>query len=86
MSIAGGIVVFVVVWWLYFFMTLPFGATSNHELGEAVEQGFAQSAPRRPRLWLKALITTGLALVTVVAIELVLRANLFDVRQFLAPR
>lgn len=86
MSIAGLIVVFLVVWWLYFFMALPFGATSSHEIGEEVEAGHAQSAPRRPRLWLKAFVATLLAALTVLAIEWVLQSDLIDVRQFLAPR
>ncbi len=50
----GTLVVFVVVWWLIFFMTLPFGVRVPDE----TEPGHATSAPERPRLGLKAAITT----------------------------
>ena len=50
-------VVFVVVWWLVLFMVLPFGAAPPDE----VEPGMATSAPARPRLALKFLVTTLIA-------------------------
>lgn len=61
MGIASGIVVYIILWWSVFFMTLPWGAHSPHEAGEEVEPGFAASAPKRPRLGLKAGITTVIA-------------------------
>lgn len=60
--------VFIVVWWLVFFMSLPIGARSYHEAGETVETGNSPSAPIRPRLWLKAGISTGIAAALTVAI------------------
>ena len=45
------------VWWLIFFMVLPFGAAPE----EHPQPGNVESAPARPRLLLKALITTVLA-------------------------
>ena len=60
--------VFVVVWWLVFFMSLPIGAHSYHEAGEDVDLGNAPSAPMRPRLWLKAGISTAIAAVLTVGI------------------
>jgi len=60
--------VFVVVWWLVFFMSLPIGARSYHEAGEDVDLGNAPSAPMRPRLWLKAAISTAIAVVLTVGI------------------
>ena len=54
-----GLMVYVVLWWLVFFAVLPFGVRVPDE----VEQGHATSAPARPRLWLKAGITTLIAAV-----------------------
>ena len=56
-----GILVYMVLWWLVFFMTLPIGARSYHEAGEATQAGNAESAPMRPRLWLKAGATSVIA-------------------------
>jgi predicted secreted protein len=57
MTIYGAIVTYSVVWWLIFFMVLPFGAEPEAE----PKPGHVESAPARPRLWLKAGITTVLA-------------------------
>jgi predicted secreted protein len=61
MSIFTGAMIYVVIWWVVFFAVLPFGVRTAEETGEAVRQGFAESAPVSPRLWLKAGITTALA-------------------------
>lgn len=50
--------VFVIVWWLVLFMVLPFGAAAPEE----VEAGHADSAPARPRIPLKLLVTTLIAI------------------------
>ena len=68
MSWLAGIVVFVIVWWLVFFTTLPWGVRAPHEVGVPVEPGHAPSAPVRPRLWLKAAVTTGITAVIWVII------------------
>ena len=57
MSWFGIVVVFTIVWWMVFFITLPFGVTTP----DVPEPGHAPSAPERPRLGLKALITTVVA-------------------------
>ena len=61
MSIFTGAMVYVVIWWVVFFAILPFGVRTAEEAGEPVQQGFAESAPVTPRLWLKAGVTTLLA-------------------------
>ncbi len=53
----GALVIFVITWVLVFFMTLPFGVRVPDE----PEPGHAPSAPERPRLALKAAITTAIA-------------------------
>lgn len=56
-----GVVVYVILWWLVFFMTLPFGIRAPHEVGEEPGQGHADGAPVKPRLWLKAGVTSLIA-------------------------
>ena len=56
-----GIAVYVIIWWLVIFMVLPWGV---HTVAtEDVAKGHASSAPRRPRIWLKAAVTTLVAAV-----------------------
>jgi predicted secreted protein len=52
-------ITFVIVWWLVLFMVLPFGAKPP----DHVEPGMAPSAPARPRMGLKILVTTLIAAV-----------------------
>ena len=57
MDLFGGIVVYVIVWWLVLFTVLPWGVRPPDEPGK----GHATSAPARPRLLLKFAITTVIA-------------------------
>lgn len=68
--------VFVVVWWLVFFMSLPIGARSYYEAEEEVERGNVPSAPMRPRLWLKAGASTLIATVLTVGIYFLVDSGL----------
>ncbi|HEX6980520.1 MAG TPA: DUF1467 family protein [Alphaproteobacteria bacterium] len=57
MSLATGIAVYVVVWWIVLFAVLPWGVRSPDQ----PVRGHAESAPENPRLLLKAVVTTLIA-------------------------
>ncbi len=57
MSWVTGLLVYIVLWWLVLFITLPFGVRAQAN----PEPGTVASAPEKPRLWLKAGLTTVLA-------------------------
>jgi predicted secreted protein len=61
MSLASGIAIYFIVWWVCLFAVLPFGVKNAHETGETVEQGNEAGAPVNPRLRQKILATTILA-------------------------
>ena len=69
-------IVFVIVWWLVLFMVLPFGAAPPDE----VEPGMASSAPERPRLALKFLVTTLIALAVTGLILWLIESGLVQLR------
>ena len=48
------VVVFLILWWLVFFVTLPFGI----QRVENPQPGHEAGAPEKPRLLIKAVITT----------------------------
>jgi len=52
-----GIVVYLLIWWTALFSVLPWGNRAT----EAPQPGTVESAPARPRLLLKFLVTTVLA-------------------------
>jgi predicted secreted protein len=68
--------VFVLVWWLVLFMVRPFGAAPPDE----IEPGTAPSAPARPRLALKFLLTTLVALVATALILWLINSGLVELR------
>ena len=76
MTLFGALVVFTIAWWIFFFMTLPWGARAP----ERPEEGHAASAPERPRLLLKAAITTVLAAVFTAAFAYLLATGAIDLR------
>lgn len=76
MSIFGGIVVFVIVWWLVFFATLPWGVRR----GAPTDEGHDAGAPANPRLWLKAAVTTVIAALLTLAVWFVVTSDLFSFR------
>ncbi len=57
MDAIGIAVVFGITWWLVFLMALPFGVRTP----DVPEPGHASSAPERPRVALKAAVTTAIA-------------------------
>jgi predicted secreted protein len=57
MGIVTGILVYVILWWMVFFMVLPWGIQPN----EQPEVGHQPGAPYKPKLWMRALVTTAAA-------------------------
>ena len=52
--------IYLVVWWIVLFAVLPFGVRTQDETDETL-LGTAGSAPVRPMLVRKALVTTAIA-------------------------
>ena len=72
-----GIMVYVIVWWLVFFTTLPFGVRPL----EHIETGHDIGAPAKPRLWMKALVSSIIAGVLFAIIYYVIDADLISFRR-----
>lgn len=72
------LLVFVIVWWLIWFMALPFGVKPPAK----VEPGHVPSAPDKPMLVRKALITTGITAVIVGAIVGVVELGWLSLEDF----
>jgi predicted secreted protein len=66
MSLVSGIAVYFIIWWIVLFAVLPWGIQSQHETGTSEELA-DPGAPVRPRIGLKALVTTVIAAVIFAA-------------------
>ena len=67
---------FLVLWWLILFMVLPFGVAPPEE----VEKGHASSAPARPRMLVKLLVTTLLAIAATYGVQWLLQSGVIELR------
>ena len=81
MSTAGAVVTYVVSWWLFFFMALPFGVRQD----DAPVPGSERGAPGRPRLVPKVLAATVLAAVATLGVAWLIDSGLIQVRPVAPP-
>ncbi len=63
MGLTSGAVVYIVIWWIVFFMTLPIGVRPPHEAGEKAQPGNEAGAPVQPHIWIKIAVTSMIAAV-----------------------
>ena len=80
MSLVSGIVVYLITWWLVLFAVLPWGAAPP----EQVDKGHAPSAPARPRLRMKFLVTTGVAALVWLVIFVTIESGVISFREMAA--
>jgi predicted secreted protein len=64
MNIVTGIVAYVCIWWVLFFMILPWGV----RIDSKPDVGMASSAPIKPYLGRKVLATTLFALIVWIGV------------------
>ncbi|MEW5422585.1 DUF1467 family protein [Amorphus sp. 3PC139-8] len=76
MSTTGLVAIYFIVWWLVFFVILPWGNRSQADQEAEITPGTMPSAPARPRLLIKAAITSVLAGVVLAGIYAVMTSNL----------
>ena len=71
-----GIVVYILVWWVTLFAMLPLWVTPS----EPGELGHDAGAPRNPRLWQKAVITSVVAAIIWLGVDWVVTHHLINFR------
>lgn len=64
MDIVSGIVVYILLWWWVFLMSLPFGVKAPKN----IETGHATSAPERPLIWRKVGVATIIAAILFIIV------------------
>ena len=74
MDFVSGLVVYILLWWWVFLMSLPFGVRPPAE----IEQGHATSAPAKPMLWRKIAASTLLAAALFAVVYLVIRSGVIS--------
>ena len=82
MSITGGIIIYVNLWMVIFFMVLPFGITNQIDSLD-YQKGTDPGAPVESRIKKKILITTFISTVIFSLILVVDQLDLFNIRKIL---
>jgi predicted secreted protein len=75
MRFGTGLAIYFVIWWIVLFAILPIRVRSQAEAGDVVP-GTEASAPERPRLLLKAGLTTIVAGVVFLGLRALLDSGL----------
>lgn len=75
-----GIVTYLILWWLIFFMVLPFGVRGQQEEKEGTVMGTVASAPEKPGILKKMAITSGIAFLALALVYLLITSGLISVR------
>ena len=74
MDFVSGLVVYILLWWWVFLMSLPFGVRPPAE----IEQGHATSAPAKPMLWRKMAASTLIAAALYAVVYLEIRSGVIS--------
>lgn len=73
-----GIIVFLLTWWTVLFAVLPWG----NKPPDVPDEGHAGSAPEKPRIKLKLLITTGISIVVWGIIYMLIEIELINFYEY----
>lgn len=76
MGLVSGLAVYFIVWWTVLFAVLPWGV----EIEEDVKDGTASSAPKKPLLLKKAVVTTIIAAIIWVGIDWMIIHHVYSFR------
>ena len=80
MNIAGGVIVYLLLWWTIFFMILPWGVRGRWENPDQHVEGTDPGAPQDPQLWQKVKRTSMFAAFAWLVVAAVIVSGIFDFR------
>jgi predicted secreted protein len=78
MGAAGGIITFVIMWWIFFFAVLPIRPKSVWEEPDAHPEGADRGAPVDPALLKKVLLATAITIPAWLVVYFVVGSGVFD--------
>lgn len=85
MNIFTIILIFIISWWMVFFMFLPRGVVSQHEVDDEMVEGTDPGAPVAPELWKKGLHAAIVAVIITTTFYFVDASGIVDMREGLKP-
>ena len=83
MSIAGSIIIYVIIWWIIFFSALPIGIKHDDKRFNDNLEGVDPGAPKNPNILKKFLYTTLITTLIFIGIYYIVNNNHFNLREFI---
>ncbi len=77
MSFVAGMVVYILIWWVVLFATLPIGITRDETEG----QGFMAGAPKQPDLKRKFILTSCISFVLWLLAYALIESDIISFRE-----
>lgn len=75
LSITSAVAIYFVIWWVVLFAILPFGVRTQQDVGD-ITMGTTESAPVRPMMMRKALVTTVVAAIVFAVFVMILQSGM----------
>ncbi|WP_031553699.1 DUF1467 family protein [Parvularcula oceani] len=78
MSPVGGLIIYLILWWVVFFAVLPMRVRSVWEDSEEQPEGVEEGAPVRPELWFKVRRTTWITALVWLVVAALIISGIFE--------
>ena len=83
MGLTDSIIVYICIWWVIFFITLPFGIKSEKKIFKENIEGNDPGAPKKPYILQKFIISTLITSILFFAIYYMVNNNYLNLREYL---
>ena len=83
MNITGSIIIFIIIWWIVFFSTLPIGIKHNSKKFKENIIGEDPGAPKNPNIGKKFFYTTLITSLIFLFIYYMVNNDYFNLRDYL---
>ena len=83
MSLTGSIVIYICIWWIIFFASLPIGISHKNKKFEDTIAGADPGAPKNPNILKKFLYTTLITSIIFIGIYYIVSNEYFNLREFI---
>ena len=83
MSLTGSIVIYIIIWWIIFFSSLPIGINHKNKNYEDSIIGADPGSPKNPKIGKKFFYTTLITTIIFIIIYFMVEEEYFNIRELI---
>ncbi|MAJ86193.1 MAG: hypothetical protein CL687_04455 [Candidatus Pelagibacter sp.] len=83
MTLTGAIVIYIIIWWIVFFSSLPIGITQNDKKFEENIKGIDPGSPKNPNIGKKFFYSTLITTIIFIIIHYMVKEQYLNIRELL---